>query len=46
MIDVNHSQLSLVRQCRLVHMARSSYYYRAKRESEFNLDLLRLIDAQ
>ena len=46
MIEVNHAQLSLVRQCRLVHMARSSYYYRAKRESEFNLDLLRLIDAQ
>ena len=45
-IDVNHSQLSLVRQCQLVHIARSSYYYRPKSESEFNLELMRLIDAQ
>ena len=45
-IDVNHSQLSLVRQCELVSIARSSYYYRPKNESEFNLELMRLIDAQ
>ena len=45
-IDVNHPQLSLVRQCRLVHIARSSYYYQPKNENEFNLELMRLIDAQ
>ncbi len=45
-IDVNHSQLSLVRQCERVRFARSSYYYRPKNESEFNLALMRLIDAQ
>ena len=46
MLEVNHSQLSLVRQCELVSIARSSYYYRPKNESEFNLELMRLIDAQ
>jgi len=45
-IDVNHSQLSLVRQCELASIARSSYYYRPKNESEFNLELMRLIDEQ
>jgi putative transposase len=46
MIDVKHSRLSLVRQCELVSIARSSYYYQSKSESEFNLELMRLIDAQ
>ena len=46
MIEVNHSQLSLVRQCELVSIARSSYYYQPKGESEFNLELMRLIDEQ
>ena len=45
-IEVNHSQLSLARQCELVSIARSSYYYRPKPESEFNLELMRLIDEQ
>ena len=34
MIAVNHSELSLARQCELVSIARSSYYYRPKNESE------------
>ena len=46
MLEVNHSELSLVRQCELVSIARSSYYYQPKSESEFNLALMRLIDAQ
>ncbi len=46
MIEVNHSQLSLARQCELVSIARSSYYYRPKNESEFNLELMRPIDGQ
>jgi len=45
-IEVNHSKLSLARQCELVSIARSSYYYRPKSESEFNLELMRLIDEQ
>ena len=46
MIEKHHPQLSLVRQCELVSMARSSYYYRPTAESEFNLELMRLIDTQ
>ena len=46
MIEVNHSKLSLARQCELVSIARSSSYYRPKNESEFNLELMRLLDAQ
>ena len=46
MIEVNHSKLSLARQCELVSIARSSYYYRPKNESEFDLELMRLIDEQ
>ncbi len=45
-IEINHSGLSLARQCELVSIARSSYYYRPKPESEFNLELMRLIDEQ
>ncbi len=46
MIEKAHPQLSLVRQCELVGIARSSYYYEPKPESAFNLELMRLIDAQ
>ena len=46
MIEEKHPQLSLVRQCELVSIARSSYYYRPSGESAFNLDLMRLIDEQ
>ncbi len=46
MIEENHPQLSLVRQCKLVSIARSSYYYRSTSDSELNLELMRLIDAQ
>jgi len=38
-IEINHSGLSLARQCELVSIARSSYYYHPKPESEFNLEL-------
>ena len=46
MIDANHLKLSLARQCRLVSMARSSYYYEGSGESELNLELMRLLDEQ
>ena len=39
MIDTGHPRLSLVRQCELVAICRSSYYYRGQGESEFNLRL-------
>jgi putative transposase len=46
MIDVNHAKLSLVRQCRLVSISRSSYYYKGSGESDLNLELMRRIDEQ
>ena len=44
MITRNHSDLSLSRQCRLVGISRSSFYYAAKGESPENLALMRRID--
>ena len=44
MIDENHPRLSLVRQCALVQISRSSWYYRPVGESQANLRLMRLMD--
>ena len=46
MIEPSHRKLSIVRQCELVRISRSSYYYEGKGESGFNLELMRLIDEQ
>ena len=46
MIDPNHPRLSIARQCELVSIARSSFYYTGKGESPVNLELMRLIDEQ
>ena len=46
MVDPDDVALSLTRQCRLVSIARSSFYYEGKDESLFNVQLLRRIDEQ
>ena len=46
MIEANHPRLSIVRQCQLVSIVRSSHYYVGQGESSQNLALMRLIDAQ
>jgi putative transposase len=46
MIEPEHPRLSIVKQCALVSICRSSYYYEGKGESGFNLELMRLIDEQ
>ncbi len=46
MVDPKHPQLSITRQCRLVSIARSSFYYEGRGESPLNLRLMRLIDEQ
>lgn len=46
MIDSGHSRLSIARQCELISISRSSFYYKGKGESELNLHLMRLIDEQ
>ena len=46
MITPDHPGLSIVRQCELGSIARSSHYHTGKGESAFNLHLMRLIDEQ
>ena len=46
MIEPNHPNLSIRRQCELLGLNRSSYYYAPAGESAFNLHLMRLIDEQ
>ena len=46
MIDPGHPRLSIVRQCKLASISRSSFYYEGKGETALNLELMRLIDEQ
>ena len=46
MIDPDEPGLSIVRQCELVSISRSSFYFEGKGESPLNLTLMRLIDEQ
>lgn len=46
LIEPGHPMLSVARQCELVGLGRSSYYYAPAGESEENLRLMRLIDEQ
>jgi putative transposase len=46
MIEPNHPDINLRRQCQLIGLHRSTYYYEPAGESELNLRLMRLIDEQ
>jgi len=46
MIEPGHLHLSIRRQCELVGLNRSTFYYRPAGESDLNLHLMRLIDKQ
>jgi putative transposase len=46
MIDSGHESLSIARQCELVGISRSGFYYQPSGETELNLTLMRLIDEQ
>ncbi len=46
MIDLQRPRLSVVRQCTLLQLNRSGVYYQPMPESDANLALTRLIDAQ
>lgn len=46
MIDRNHSELSIGKQCALLSISRPSFYYEAKGETDLNLDLMLQIDKQ
>jgi putative transposase len=44
LVETGHPQLSIYRQCELLGLARSSFYYEPAHESKENLALMRLID--
>jgi len=46
MIEWDHPEISVRRQCELIGLNRSSLYYEPAGESEYNLLLMRLIDEQ
>ena len=46
MIEPEHPQLSIVRQCELVSISRSGFYHQPAGETSLNLALMRLVDAQ
>lgn len=46
LIEPMHPHISIVRQCELLELSRSSYYYEPCSESAENLALMRLIDEQ
>ncbi len=46
MVDPKHEELSIQRQCELLGVNRSSYYYQAKEISSEEFTLLRLLDEQ
>ena len=46
LIERDHPDLSVGKQCGLLSLSRSSFYYEAKGETDLNLDLMRRIDKQ
>ena len=46
MVSVNHQELSILKQCKLLQISRSSYYYTPSSESDYNLTLMKVIDAE
>ena len=46
MIEPTHRSISIARQCELLGLARSSFYYEPKPESEQNLKLMQMLDKQ
>lgn len=44
MVEPDHSGLSVLQQCILLGLARSSFYYKPVGESEFNLMIMRIMD--
>jgi putative transposase len=46
LIEAKHAELSIRRQCELLGLTRSTYYYQPATETSLNLRLMRLIDEQ
>jgi putative transposase len=46
LVETDHPLLSITRQCQLLGLSRSGFYYQVRGESELNLLLMRLIDQE
>ena len=46
MVEICNPDISISRQCKLLGIAKSSYYYKPAVESAFNLQLMKLLDEQ
>jgi putative transposase len=46
LLEPEQGQINLSRQCELLGLARSSWYYQSTGESDLNLELMKLIDQQ
>jgi len=46
LVEPDNEAISIVRQCELLSLARSSYYWKEAGDSEFNLCLMKLIDEE
>ena len=45
-IDRNHREISVIRQCELLGLSRSAYYYKPQEINTRNLDIMHLIDKE
>jgi putative transposase len=46
MVEKKHPDLSVVKQCELLQISRSGFYYEPAKESDENLSIMRLLDEQ
>ena|GEM_PF-1300173 len=46
MVERDNEAIAVSRQCELLRLSRSSYYYSSTRDDEYNLELMRLLDEQ
>ncbi|NTV26192.1 MAG: hypothetical protein HGB01_08275 [Chlorobiaceae bacterium] len=46
MVEQEHTEISMQRQCELLSIHRSSLYYQPKKTSKLNRELMRMIDEQ
>jgi len=46
MIEPRHKMITVVRQCDLLNLSRSSYYYVSEKDDRYNQLLMNLIDEQ
>ena len=45
-MERDNEAIAVARQCELLRLSRSSYYYISTRDDEYNLELMRLLDEQ